>query len=299
MSDTAVAVVLALGAGLSYAVAAVLQQKVAAQQAPELSLSPRLIVALAKRPLWLVGIVFDVGAYLLEAAALGFGSVVIVGPLLVSGLLFAIPLATFGTGQHATRREMVPAVMVTLGLALFVGVGEPTGGGSVASGLAWAIAGGVIALLAGTALYLGHRPGTAPNRRALMYGLATGTLYGLTAVLTKATVDLLADGDGVFSVLAHWQPYALVTVSIAGLILNQSAFQAGHVAASLPVIAVANPVLSATLGVALFGETLGAQSPLEWAVTAGAIVMMVLGTVRLASSPLVAHEVEHVPALQV
>lgn len=299
MSDTAVAVVLALGAGLSYAVAAVLQQKVAAQQPPELSLSPRLIVALAKRPLWLVGIVFDVGAYLLEAAALGFGSVVIVGPLLVSGLLFAIPLATIGTGQHATRREMVPAVMVTLGLALFVGVGEPTGGGSEASGLAWAIAGGVIALLAGTALYLGRRPGTAPNRRALMYGLATGTLYGLTAVLTKATVDLLADGDGVFSVLAHWQPYALVTVSIVGLILNQSAFQAGHVAASLPVIAVANPVLSATLGVALFGEALGAQSLLEWAVTAGAIVMMVLGTARLASSPLVAHEVEHVPALQV
>jgi hypothetical protein len=58
-------------------------------------------------------------------------------------------------------------------------------------------------------------------------------------------------------------------------------------------------VLSATLGVVLFGETLGAQSPLEWAVTAGAVAMMVIGTVRLARSPLVAHEVEHVPALQV
>lgn len=297
MSDTAIAVYLALGAGLTYSVAAVLQQKVAAQQPPELSLSPRLIFELGKRPLWLLGIAFDISAYLLEAAALGFGSVVIVGPLLVSGLLFAIPLATFGTGQRVTRREMVPAVMVTLGLALFVGVGEPTGGGSEASGVAWAVAGAAIAILSGTALYLGHRPGTAPNRRALMYGLATGTLYGLTAVLTKATVDLF--GDGALSVLGHWQPYVLVIVSIVGLVLNQSAFQAGHVAASLPVIAVTNPVLSATLGVLLFGETLGAQSPLEWVVTAGAIATMVLGTIGLASSPLVAHGVEHVPALEV
>ena len=39
MSDTLIAVLLALAAGMSYATAAVLQQRVAAQQAPELSLS--------------------------------------------------------------------------------------------------------------------------------------------------------------------------------------------------------------------------------------------------------------------
>ena len=297
MSDTAIAVVLALAAGLSYAVAAVLQQSVAAQQPPELSLSPRLIVELAKRPIWLLGIVVDIGAYVFEAAALGFGSVVVVAPLLVSGLLFAIPLATVGTGQPVTRREMIPAVMVTAGLAAFVVVGEPSGGGSSASGLAWAVAGGVVAILAGTALLLGRRPGTPPNHRALMYGLATGVLYGLTAVLTKATVDLV--GDGVLQVLGDWQLYALLTVSIAALILNQSAFQAGHVGASLPVIAVANPVVSCTLGVVLFGETLGAQQPVELVVTVAAIVLMALGTIGLARSPLVVHSAEHVPALEV
>jgi drug/metabolite transporter (DMT)-like permease len=298
VSDTGIAVVLALAAGLSYSVAAILQQRVASQQAPELSLSPRLIVELAKHPLWLLGILVDITAYLFEASALGFGSVVIVGPLLVSGLLFAIPLATIGTGQRATRREMLPALMVTVGLALFVVVGDPVGGGSSASGLAWAIAGGVIAVLAGTALYFGHRPGTAPNRRALLYGLATGTLYGLTAVLTKATVDLF-QGDDLLAILGHWQVYALVTVSIAGLILNQSAFQAGHVAASLPVIAVANPVLSSTLGILLFGEAFGAQGVLEWAITAAAVGAMVVGTIRLSQSPLVTHEVDHTPAIEV
>ena len=290
MSDTALAVVLALFAGLSYATAAVLQQKVAAQQPPELSLSPRLIVALARRPLWLLGIAIDISAYLFEAGALAAGSIIIVGPLMVSGLLFAIPLASFGTGARVTRSEMVPAVMVAAGLALFVAVGSPEGGSSSASRAGWVLVGVFVAVAAGTCVAIGRRSNTAPNQRALLFGLGTGVLYSLTAVLTKATVDLFQ--DGVLESLGHWQPYALVTVSIAGLVLNQSAFQAGHVAASLPVISVANPVLSSTFGVLLFGERLGASGALEWTVTVLAMVAMFVGTIRLARSPLVTHELE-------
>ena len=60
-------------------------------------------------------------------------------------------------------------------------------------------------------------------------------------MLTKATVDLF--DDGVLEVFAHWQLYVLLAVSAVGLLLNQSAFQAGHLAASLPAIAVTDPVL--------------------------------------------------------
>jgi drug/metabolite transporter (DMT)-like permease len=288
VSDTALAVVLALAAGLCYATAAVLQQRVAAQQPPQLSLSPRLIVALAKRPLWLLGILVDVSAYFFEAGALAAGSIIIVGPLMVSGLLFAIPLATFGTGQRVSRREMLPATMVAAGLALFVAIGSPEGGSSSASLLGWILAGAVVALGAGTCVLVGRRQQTPPNQRALLFGLGTGIIYSFTAVLTKATVDLFR--NGVLETLNHWQPYALITVSIAGLLLNQSAFQAGHVAASLPVISVANPVLASTFGVVLFGETLGANGAFEWTMTVLAICAMFIGTIRLASSPLVQHE---------
>jgi drug/metabolite transporter (DMT)-like permease len=282
-----VAVVLALAAGLCYATAAVVQQRVASQQAPELSLSPRLILALVKRPLWLGGIAFDITAYLFEAAALGAGSIIVVGPVMVSGLLFAIPLATVGTKQRVTHREMIPALMVTVGLALFVAVGAPEGGLSSASPAGWAVAGAAVALASGTCVALGRWWSTG-SQRALLFGLGTGILYSLTAVLTKSTVDLFGTGfDGIVAVLGHWQPYALVIVSIAGLVLNQSAFQAGHVAASLPVISVANPVLSSAMGVALFGEHLGAHGVLPLTVTVLAIATMAVGTMRLASSPLV------------
>jgi drug/metabolite transporter (DMT)-like permease len=286
----AVAVVLALGAGLAYAIAAVLQQRAAACQPPELSLSLGLIRALARKPVWLVGTAADVSGYLLEAGALGAGSVIVVGPLLVSGLLFAIPLATWGTGRRATRREMVPALVLTAGLAVFVIVGSPKGGMGQPPLVGWILAAAAVALAAGACVVLGKRA-TNPGQRSVWFATGTGVLYGLTAVLTKTTVDLFGHGlGGVLDAFGHWPPYALIVVSVAALVLNQSAFQAGHVVASLPAIAVMNPVVSAVLGVALLGESLGATGPVEIGVTVLAIVAMVVGTVELARSPLVAHE---------
>jgi drug/metabolite transporter (DMT)-like permease len=292
----ALSVIFALSAGLFYALAAVVQQRVAGQQEDELSLSLRLIWALARRPLWLAGIAVDLGAYCFEAAALGFGSIIVVGPLMASGLLFALPFASFRTGQRVTRKEMIPAVMITVGLAVYVAVGSPGGTTSHAPRWAWSAAGAVVIVASGALVLLGRRT-VEPGRRAVYYGLATGIVYSLTAVLTKATVDRLT--PAVLPILGHWQLYGLLLASVVGLVLNQSAFQAGHVAASLPAISVANPVFASTMGVVLFGEHLGASSAAAWAICGIAIVMMVAGTLWLARSPLVTDEVAHVPALEV
>jgi drug/metabolite transporter (DMT)-like permease len=286
------AIALALLAGLSYAGASVLQQRAASEQPPELSLRPALLLALVRRPVWLLGIALDVAAYGFEAGALASGTVVTVAPLLVSGLLFALPLSTIGHDHRVTRHEWIPAIAVTGGLALFVVIGSPEGDRSTASAGAWVVAGAAVAVIAGTLVALATQ--ATGSRRALYLGLATGTVYGLTAILTKATVDLF-DG-GVVHVLGHWQLYALLAVSAVGLLLNQSAFQAGHVAASLPAIAVTNPVLSCIFAVTMFGEHLGAHGPVEVTVTAAAIVAMGVGTVALARSPLVTHQDVEAPA---
>src|SRR5713101_5526356 len=280
------AIVFALTAGLCYAGASVLQQRVAATAPPELSLHPKLVFTLARRPLWLLGIVLDVAAYGFEAGALANGSIITVGPLLVSGLLFALPFSTVGSSRRVTRREWIPAIAVTAGLALFVQVGSPEGAGSTASALSWLLVGGLVAGLAlGFLLFARNAP---PSRRALLLGLATGTIYSFTAVLTKATVDLI-DHD-VVGVLSHWQLYALLAVSAVGLLVNQSAFQAGHVAASLPAIAVMNPVLSGVFGITMFGEHLDAHGVLPMCVTVVSIAAMLVGTLSLARSPLVTHD---------
>jgi hypothetical protein len=110
-------------------------------------------------------------------------------------------------------------------------------------------------------------------------------LYGLTAVLTKTTTSLL--GQGALTVFDHWQPYVLAAASGIALVLNQSAFQAGHLAASLPAISVVNPVIAALLGAALFGERLGASGGLALTMTTASAVLMAAATIFLARSPVV------------
>lgn len=292
MSDTAIAIVLAVSAGFAYALASVLQQRAASEAAPELSLRPGLLLALLKRPLWLFGTLIDGAAYALEASSLALGSIIIVQPLLVSGLLWALPLATIGRPERVTRREWVPAIALVVGLAVFVTVGNPQGGRSQASNLAWILT--VVALSAPVAIAVVAARGATPGRRALLLAFAAGCVYGLTAALTKSTLDLF--GDGVLDAFLHWQPYALLAAGFVGFLLNQSAFQAGHLAASLPAMAVTDPVVGCVIGVTLFGETLGATGVVAIVATAVAVAVMIVATVSLARSPLVTHESDPEPA---
>ena len=282
----------ALGAGLCYALASVLQHRVAAQQPPSLSLRPRLILELVKHPMWCFGVALDVGAYLLEAAALSVGSIVVVQPLLVSGLLFALPLSALGGRLRPGRQEWVAAVAVALGIAVFCTVGAPSGGASTAPIWQWAIVFAVCGSFALTAIFVTrHSP---PHHRALGLAFATGAAYACTAALTKSVVDTLG-ADGVGALFSTWEVYMLGLVSVAGLLLNQSAFHAGHLAASLPALAVTNPVLSSIIGLTLFGEVLGATGAGEISLTLAAIAVMIAGTISLARSPLVTGEGAHPP----
>lgn len=277
------ALVLALAAGISYAGASVLEQRVAARQRPELALRLRLLLAVVRQPLWLLGLALDIGAFVLEAGALAAGSVILVGPLLVTGLLFALPLSTVGTSRRFTRRNWLAAIALTGGLAVFVTVGSPRGGRADATGVAWACTTGVLSAL--VALLVARARSAAPSRRALYLGTATGAVYGLTAVLTKTSTDLL--GHGVGAVIGHWQPYALLALSAGAFLLNQSAFQAGHLAASLPAITIVNPVVAALLGWALFGERLGARGAAAVGITIVGVAASFAGTLALARSPIV------------
>jgi hypothetical protein len=52
--------------------------------------------------------------------------------------------------------------------------------------------------------------------------------------------------------------YAVILVGIAGVLLNQLAFQAGPITASLPAIATIDPLLSIVIGVVVYDEHCGA-----------------------------------------
>ena len=123
------------------------------------------------------------------------------------------------------------------------------------------------------------RAATGPNR-AVFLGLAAGTLFGTSAVLTKAFVQYL--GGGVFNWVPHWEPYALAVSSITGLVLAQSAFQTGALAAAVSAEQVMQPLTGVALGVGLLDEKLGLSGSVEKVMLVAALLAMLWGVMTLA-----------------
>jgi drug/metabolite transporter (DMT)-like permease len=278
-----VAVIAALAAGCMFAVGSVLQQSAASETPAEESLSWRLLVDLAHRRKWLLGIGSDVVSFGLQALALAFGPLALVQPLAVTGLLFAVPLAIRRRGGRLHTREWVGTVAVAGGLAAFLGAAAPSEGLPQTTPWRWvlvlAAVGGVLALGVGLGRLVGGM------LRPLFYGLAAGAAFGLLAALTKASTHLLGEGAATF--FTSWQPYAMAVVAVGGAIVQQSAFQAGPLPASLPVMDAVEPTVAVCIGVFAFNEHVG-TSPLALLVQAVGVVALLYGIVTLDRSSIIA-----------
>jgi drug/metabolite transporter (DMT)-like permease len=273
-----VAVIAALASALCYAAASVLQRQSAEQAPTELSLRPALLLDLVRRPRWLLGIVGDIAGFALEFVALANGPLVVVQPLAVSGLLFALPLAALVEGKRMSRAQWLAAVQVVLGLSVFLVIADPSGGRSTMSGLGWVI---VFCLTLGPSAVLMACAGPRGPRRATMLAMATGLVYGLTAALTKAAAYRLEGGPAHF--FTSWETYALLVIGLTSVILSQSAFQAGPLASSLPVLAVLEPLVGIAIGTLAFEEAIHLGGILPGLELAG-LVLMVAGAWRLAAT---------------
>src|SRR3984957_3170053 len=185
-------VLLSLASAASYGMAAVLQHQAAMKEPPELSLRAGLLVSLAHRPLWLVGNVLDGVGYLFQFLALRRGSLVLVEPLLVLSLVFALPVGAWLEHRRASRADVASTVVIACGLALFLRVAQPGIGHPHASNTAWAILSAAIAASCG-AMVLGARGGS-PRRAAVLLAAGSGTAFGYVAAVTERTGHILDRG---------------------------------------------------------------------------------------------------------
>ena len=267
-----------LAAGL-FAVSTVAQQRSAATVPDERARGLGLIRVLVRRPRWWAGVLGDGGGYLVQAAALGFGSLLLVQPLLVTTLLFALPLGAAWAGRTLGRADRVWAALLAVSLAVFVVSGNPTDGVDRAPVRDWLPAGAVlVGLFLVCVLAAARSSGVA---RSVLLAATTALAYGVAAALTKGVVGQL--DEGLVALLATWEVYGLVAVSVAGTMLQQSAFQAGELGASLPTVIVGEPVVAVVLGVAVLQEELRADGA-EWALIVLLAAVMVVATTALARS---------------
>lgn len=274
-----VPIAIALTAACTFAVANVVQQRVAARLRSDAAFEPGVLLKLVRRPLWLAGLALVIISLALQATALDLGRLVVIEPVLASSLLFALALAARADRRRMRPVEWLAAIATFAGLAVFLSVAQPSGGRPTASqaqlGLA-AVAAVAIALAAGL---LAKR--MSPLRRALTLGVGGGIAAGVTDALTK-TVAALA-GAHQLGAVADVRVYLLVVIGLLTYTMQQNGYRAAALAAFLPVFSVLDPAVGSLLGLVLYHEHL-AGGPARIAAEAAAVLAAAWGIARLARS---------------
>jgi len=244
--------ILALVAAFLFALAATLQQK-GALNLPTISLAdPASLARLAGQTMWLLGTVALLVGYVFQAAALDRGRLAIIQPLLVTTVIFALPLGYFLTHQHVGRREIIGALVIIVGLGVFAYFGDPAGGNENAPNNEWAIAIGILVAISAVLLVFAGRNGDNLTIRAAVYGTVAGILFGFSAAVTKPTLDGLHESIG--TMLSQWYCYALAISGVLGFVLQQVSLGTGRLAPSVATVSVANPIVGISIGVLLLDE---------------------------------------------
>ena len=259
-----VTVLLSLLSAVAYALAAVVQER------------------LAEAPRWWMIITLNGGGALLHVGALAYGSLAVVQPLGALTLVVALPVGAAVAGRRVHGREWRGALATVAGLtALLIAVGTAAPTRALTDTQVAALVLVTLGLIAG----LGGRAYRAVPGPARLPGLrlaaAGGIAFAASSALTQ-TVLLRIGADG-FATLERpvvaGTTLTLVALSAGGLLLSQAAYRYG-LGGPLATLTIVNPVVAAGIGVALLGLGAGLTVP-GVATAALAAVVAAVGVVLL------------------
>lgn len=270
-------VLLAVLAAVFLAIGIVVRQRATLDVPAEQGVSSVMFLTLIRRPLWWAGTAAAVAGYVFQALALANGSLLLVQPILVSALLFALPLSARLAHRRVTRGEWVWALLLTAALAVFVILAKANPGDYEASLSASAVVAVVCTAAVAACVIVASR--TVGWRRAVLLAVAVGVLFGVVAVLTKLVMHMLVN-DGLVAVLTAPVLYLLAVLGVVATLLQQSAFHAGSLQTSVPTMLVLEPLIAVLLGAVVLGEQLDVG---RWDGVAIAVstLVMAAGTIAL------------------
>lgn len=250
-------------------------QAAATKEVPvEKTLHPKLLLDLARRPLWLIGMGATVAGLGLQLVALGYGPLMLVQPLLVTALPFAGGFSAWLNRRRPDGVVLLGTLICVAGLSAFLMLAKPSDGSNqllpAGSLLPLAVVLGLLALAG-----LGWSSLVAGPTRVLGLALATGVFYGITAGLMKVVAGDLRTGWA--ATFTHWSLYVVCVIGPTGFLLSQNTFQQGRlIAPALAVITTVDPLVGVGIGVWWMGESAAAG--------AGVLVGEVIAAVVIVTS---------------
>ena len=291
------AILLAVAASFCTATSSVCQ-RLGARSEEGAGFDLALLLRLARRPVWLLGLASMILGFVLQITALHYGALALVQPILAIELIFVFGYMAVIGSRPVKQRDWLAAVAMCAGLGLFLFASSPSGGRLHAPGPLWVAAGlvslGVVAVALSVAFGLGRRPVAAPARRAAVLGAATGISWGFVAAVIKELSSHLDDGLG--AIFSNWSVYALIGAGAATLLLASHSLAAGPLAASQPGFTILDPLAATLLGMFLFSEHIQ-TGILALAGEALGLLLLVAGVTALSHSHLIDGETEPPPAV--
>jgi drug/metabolite transporter (DMT)-like permease len=273
----AAAVVLSLLSAGAYAVAAVVQERLAALR--RASGSPTRLITSGP---WWTSLGLNGAGALLHVGALAYGSLAVVQPLGALTLVVALPVGAVLAHRTVRAREWRGALATVAGLAgllLATDTGAPT----------VALADPEIVLLglvtAAVVAVLARRPGRTTAYGGLLPATAAGIAFAVSTALTQ-TVLLRLDAAGPAALrnpVLVVAVAAIVAFAAAGLLLSQVAYRHG-LGAPLATLTIVNPVVAAAIGIGLLRAGAGLSVPAVLVAAISALVA-VAGVVLLSATP--------------
>jgi hypothetical protein len=269
------AVTLALLSAATFAFSTSVQHQ-AAEKAPASAVGVFALVGyLIRRPPWLLGQFLATCAFVFHASALHSGPIAVVQPIVVSGIVWAVPARAAISRAMPSLTELRAVLVTATGLAVFLVASNPTEGEPASLGLgtlSLAAAGVLVALATNV---MAGRVVDDPRRRAFLLGVVSGVLFGLVAGFLKLSLQALDDG-GVVGMLTAWPTYGVLLAGAAGVLTNQRAYRTAGLSASMPVLNIVNGLTALVFGFTVFHEV-PRHSPLFLLIEAGALACMAVG----------------------
>ncbi len=272
MSEDLIAVVLAVCSAVCIALGAALRQHSAGAEEDAGG-------SVLRAPAWWLGIGTGLAGFGFQAAALAFGPILLVQPVLVTSLLFMLPLGRAVNGVRPTAGQWAWASALTCAVAVLVVLADPRPGGHRFAERHWAITAVAALVLIGAAVWaVGYSRG---RTRAIALGVVSGGLFGIVAVLTK-TVATHLHHRGTITALAAAESIALVVVAAAAFLVQHLSYRAGELRASFPAALLAEQAVAAVLGVLALGESI-APGAVQTVVLVAGVVFACVAVLRLAT----------------
>lgn len=269
------ALLVALGSAVGFAVATSLQHQATGGAPPEVQGAIGLLRHLLTRPLWLLGQALATVSFVLHALALYLGSLLVVQPVVLSGIVLAVPIRAALSRRRPPASEVAAVLVTAVGLTVFLVVaGDTTGSRTPGDGVTALVA--VVTLVVAASAYSLAGRGRTAAWRAGAYGAVAGLLFGVVSAMVKLTLERV--GNGLDSPLDAWPFLAVAVIGLFGVATNQTSYRVGSLSASMPVLNAVNVVVSLGLGVALFGEV-PAHTTVDLLVEALGLACVIVGVV--------------------